>query len=62
MKEMKALCPYICKNSSYLDIQTGNHQDIIHEIDWLGHNWRNKVPETDGEIKKLRRSCNRFGY
>ena len=50
------------------------NQETIHELDWHDHNWHNEVPETllksviteiigqDGEIKKLRRSCNRFGY
>ena len=46
MKEMKALYPYICKNSSYLDIQTGNHQEIIHDLDWYGYDWHKEIAET----------------
>ena len=61
-------------SSSYLNIQTEKNQETICELDWHDHNWHNKVPETlfksviteiigqDGEIKKLRRSCNRLGY
>ena len=46
MHEINPLYQYICKNNSYLNIQTGNHQETIHELDWRGHNWHNKVPET----------------
>ena len=72
MNEMEALYPYLCKNSSYFDNQTENHQEIIHELDWYGCNWSNEVSETmlksvltkiigqGGKIRKLRRSCNRF--
>ena len=57
-----------------LTLKQKKNQKTILELDWHDHNWHNKVPETllksvitdvigqDGEIKKLRRSCNRFGY
>ena len=38
MIEMEALYPHLCKNISYFDNQTENHQEIIHELDWYGCN------------------------
>ena len=61
-------------SSSYLNIQTEENQEMIHELDWHDHNWHNKVPEIllksvitdiigqDEEIMKSRQSCSRFGY
>ena len=32
--EKGTLFPYLRKDSNYFDNQTGNHQEIINELDW----------------------------